>query len=150
MFDIKLTEQQGVYDFEIEEGDFKIDEGLETALVVSLLSDRRADESQIVQPEFRRGWIGDLVTTLLGYKFGSHLWLSEQSRITQSTLNQVQDQAEKALGWMFDVELVTKIEAVASIINQFSIALSITITSPDGSVSIKAFNLWKRTIENVN
>lgn len=151
MFDTKLIKADDAsYDIGIENGDFVIDDGLETAAIISLLSDRRADESQIVQPEFRRGWIGDLVTTLPGYKLGSHLWLAEQSRLTQETLNQVQDYAEKSLRWMLDAGFIIKVEAKASITPEFSILLNTIITSPDGSVSIKSFNLWKRTLENAN
>jgi len=150
-FDIKLVKQADLsYDIEVENGDFVIDDGLETALIVSLLSDRRADESQVVQPEFRRGWIGDLVANLIGYKFGSHIWLSEQSRLTQETLNSVQDAAEKSLDWMLSSGLILKVVAKASVTSSSSILLNITVTSPDGSVSIKAFNLWKRTVDNAN
>lgn len=149
MFDTKLAQQADLsYDLEIENGDFVIDDALETALVVSLLSDRRADESQVAQPEFRRGWIGDLVTTLSGYLFGSHLWLDEQSRATQETLNSIKDAAEKSLLWMLETGLVLKIEARTSFIDLSTVRLDIIITSPDGSISNKAFNLWKRTIDN--
>ena len=151
MLDIELVQQPDLsYDIEFENGDFKIDDGLETALIVSILSDRRASESQVFQPELRRGWIGDLVTTLPGYKLGSHIWLSEQARVTQETLSTIQDSAEKSLNWMLSASLILKVEAKATITSKDNILLTITITSPDGSVSIKAFNLWKRTIENAN
>lgn len=151
MLDIKLVKQPDTsYDIEFENGDFKIDDGLETSLIVSLLSDRRASETQVFLPQFRRGWIGDLVTTLPGFKFGSHIWLSEQSRITQETLSTISDSAEKSLGWMLTINLIVKVEAKAIITAQSSILLTIVVTSPDGSVSSKAFNLWKRTIENAN
>lgn len=151
MLDIKLVQQPDLsYDLEFENGDFIIDDGLETALVVSILSDRRADNSQVSQRELRRGWIGDLVTTLPGFKLGSHIWLSEQARITQETLTTIQDSAEKSLDWMFSAELITEVEARASITTKSSILLLITVTSPNGSVSTKAFNLWKRTIDNAN
>lgn len=149
MFDTKLVQQEDFsYDLEIENGDFVIDDALETALTVSLLSDRRADESQVAQPELRRGWIGDLVTTLSGYLFGSHLWLNEQSRATQETLNSIKDAAEKALQWLLDTGLALKVEARTSFVELSSVRLDIIITSPDGSVSNIAFNLWKRTTEN--
>lgn len=151
MLDIKLVKQPDTsYDVEFEGGDFKIDDGLETSLIVSLLSDRRAAESQIFQPELRRGWIGDLVTTLPGFKLGSHLWLSEQAKITQETLSNLEDAAEKSLGWMLSNGLILSVGATATPIAASDVLLNITLTSPDGSVAIKAFNLWKRTIENAN
>lgn len=147
MLDIKLTNKTGTYDIDFEDGDFLIDRGLETALVVSLLSDRRANEAQIAQPEFRRGWIGDLVTSLPGYKLGSHLWLYEQSRTTQETLTGIEDAAKKALDWMLDAELILNVEASATfVVSDSSVLLKITVTSPNGSTSTRAFNLWKETL----
>lgn len=147
MLDIKLTNQNGTYDLDFKDGDFVIDKGLETSLVVSLLSDRRASESQIAQPELRRGWIGDLVTSLPGYKLGSHLWLYEQARTTQETLTGIEDAAKKALTWMLDADLIINVSASATfVVADASVLLKITVTSPDGSTSTKAFNLWKETL----
>lgn len=151
MLDIKLAQQPDLnYDIEFENGDFIIDDSLETALIVSILSDRRADNSQVSQREFRRGWIGDLVTTLPGFKLGSHIWLSEQARITQETLTTIQDSAEKSLDWMLSAGLIIEVKAKASITTKSSILLLITVTSPNESISAIAFNLWKRTIDNAN
>ena len=95
MPDIKLVEiDEGgttAYDIAIDNGDLVPDDGLETAILTSILSDQRADESQVPQPEFRRGWIGDLVTPFPGAKYGSLIWLTEQSRLTQSVLNSILD-----------------------------------------------------------
>jgi len=149
MLDIKLTNDTGVFDVTFENGDFTIDRGLETALVVSILSDRRASSSQVPQPELRRGWIGDLVTSLPGYKIGSHIWLFEQSRTTQETLSGIEDSAKKALDWMLSSGLIVNVDANATYnVSDSSVLLRITVTSPDGSVSMKAFNLWKETVIN--
>ena len=153
MLDIKLGKiSDSSYDFQIENGDLAIDDGLETSLISSLFSDRRADESQVFQPERRRGWIGDLVSTTPGYLFGSHIWLLEQSRLTQTTLNDIEDYAKKALQWMVDGGFAINISADASLTSRSNspIILNIEITSPNGSTSKKAFNLWQRTLKNAN
>ena len=147
MPDIQLRpDDTGIYDITIENGDFKPDDGLETAIIVSLFSDARADESQVPQPENRRGWIGDLVAPVPGYLFGSLLWLLEQARLTQETLAQAENYTRAALNWMVEDGLAQAIDVIASRDNG-SLILDITVISPDGSVVRKAFDLWRRTLE---
>lgn len=147
MPDIQLRpDDTGIYDIAIVNGDFKPDDGLETSLIVSLLSDARADESQVPQPESRRGWIGDLTATVPGYQYGSLLWLLEQARLTQETLAQTENNARAALNWMIEDGLAQSIDAIASR-QDGTLILDITVISPDGSVVRKAFDLWTRTLE---
>ncbi len=147
MPDIQLRpDETGIYDIAIENGDFKPDDGLETSLIVSLRSDARADESQVPQPENRRGWIGDLVTRAPGYVYGSHLWLLEQARLTQETLAQAENNARAALNWMVEDGLAQAIDVIASR-QDGALILDVTVISPDGSVVRKAFDLWRKTLE---
>ena len=150
MPDIKLIEiDEGgttAYDIAIENGDLVPDDGLETAILTSILSDQRADESQVPQPEFRRGWIGDLVTPFPGVKYGSLIWLTEQSRLTQSVLNSIKDYAQKSLQWMIDTGLANEIEATATRQNSNTVLLTIRVVSPGGGITEKAFTLWSNTV----
>lgn len=150
MPDIKLIEiDEGgtpAYDIGIENGDLVPDDGLETAILTSILSDQRADESQVPQPEFRRGWIGDLVTPFPGVKYGSLIWLTEQSRLTQSVLNSIKDYAQKSLQWMIDTGLANEIEATATRRGSNTVLLTIRVVSPGGGITEKAFTLWSNTI----
>lgn len=146
MPDIELRpDAAGIYDITIVNGDFQGDDGLETSLIVSLLSDARADESQIPQPESRRGWIGDLVAPVPGFQYGSLLWLLEQARLTQKTLAQAENNAREALNWMIEDGLAQAIDVIASR-QDSSLILDITVISPDGSVIRKAFDLWRKTL----
>jgi len=150
MPDIKLVEiDEGgtpAYDIAIENGDMVPDTGLETAILTSILSDQRADESQVPQPEFRRGWIGDLVTPFPGVKYGSLIWLTEQSRLTQSVLNSIKDFAQKSLQWMIDTGLANAVEATATRQGSNTVLLTIRVVSPGGGITEKAFTLWSNTI----
>ena len=147
MPDVQLRpDETGIYDIAIADGDLTPDDGLETSLIVSLLSDARADESQIPQTESRRGWIGDLTATVPDYQYGSLLWLLEQTRLTPDTLAQAENNARAALNWMVEDGLAQSIDVIASRKDN-SLILDITVTSPDGSVVRKAFDLWRRTLE---
>ena len=46
--DIKLFQENGFFDIGIENGDFIAEDGFDTAIWVSLFTDARADESQVV------------------------------------------------------------------------------------------------------
>lgn len=150
MADIKLIEidegETVAYDIGIENGDFVPDDGLETAILTSILSDQRADESQVPQPEFRRGWIGDLVTPFPGVKYGSLIWLTEQSRLTQKVLNSIKDYAQKSLQWMIDTGLANEIVATATRQGSSTVLLTLRMVSPGGGITEKAFILWSNTV----
>lgn len=147
MPDVALRpDTNGIYDVAIANGDLVADDGLETSLIVSILSDARADESQVPQPESRRGWIGDLVATVPGYQYGSLLWLLEQARLTRDTLAQAENNARAALNWMIEDGLVQAIDVIASR-QDGALILDVTMTSPDGSTIRKAFDLWRKTLE---
>ena len=150
MPDIQLRpDDNGIYDITITNGDLTADDGLETSLIVSLLSDARADDSQVPQPESQRGWIGDLVAPVPGYQYGSLLWLLEQSRLTQETLAMAENNARAALNWMVEDGLAQSIDVIASRKNG-SLILDIAVISPDGSTVRKAFDLWTLTLEGTD
>jgi len=147
MPDVELRpDSTGIYDVAIANGDLVADVGLETSLIVSIFSDARADESQIPQPESRRGWIGDLVAPVPGYQYGSLLWLLEQARLTQETLAQTENNTRAALNWMIEDGLAQSVDAISSR-QDGSLILDVTVISPDGSVVRKAFDLWRKTLE---
>jgi len=88
-FDVSLKlGTDNIHHFEIDEsGDLKHDESFDSFINVSLFSDRRANESEMQQPEKRRGWEGDEFLNLNDYLIGSKLWLLEQSRNTIENRN---------------------------------------------------------------
>ena len=90
---------------------------LETAVLISLFSDRQASADDII-PDFsgnRRGWWGDLGATI---PIGSRLWLLSREKLTQSVANRAKTYITEALQW-----LIT--DGVAAQIN-----VSTTITAP--------------------
>ena len=85
--DAKLVEiGGGLYDIQLgDDGDILTEDAFDTAIIVSIFSDRRADESEALIPEMRRGWIGNESTP--GIEIGSKLWLYEQARLTRTILD---------------------------------------------------------------
>lgn len=147
MGDIKLQEDDdGIYDIQIENGSIVEDNGLGTSLFVSILSDGRADSSQVPIPERRRGWMGDTVTPFPGLTYGSTVWLFEQSALTENTINGTEDEIRKSLQWMIDTGLSIKNEVTVIKSGVSNLNAIIKITSPDGGSTEKSFNLWKETV----
>jgi len=112
--DIALVKTvNGYFDIDFAtNGDFILTEGLDTALDMSILEQRRADASEVVRPELRRGWWGNTLNDL-AFEIGSKLWLLSQARKTQSTLNSAEDYAQNALEWMLADDLVDDINVNA-------------------------------------
>lgn len=116
------------FDWSIDgNGDITADESFDSSIFASLYSDRRADGSQIAPPQNRRGWNGDANTTLEGYLFGSLLWLLDQERLTQKTVNKAQDFAQSALQWIIDLDFATRVDVRARRIFNSEVEITIEI-----------------------
>lgn len=139
-------DDEGVYDLVLDNGDLKVTDGLETAIFVSLFSDRRAYLDEVSDPLRRRGWIGDLVSDEPGDRHGSGLWLYEQHRLTDAVASGVRSEASQALTWMIDEGLVTFVDAnVVRHPQTRTLAIAITLTALNGGVSTRAFDLADAT-----
>ena len=146
MLDVALIDDEKGFDINIKDGDIESVENFKTAIQVSLFSDGRADSSQVFLPEARKGWIGDIVTPIDGQNFGSLLWLVQQERLTQSTLNKVVNFARLALQWLIDQEQASRIEVSGEIVPRSGICLRIVITSILGKTESHYVELWENTI----
>ena len=134
----------GLYDISFDEnGDIASGDQFDTAIVVSLFSDARADESQVAIPELRRGWIGNEETP--GDQLGGYLWLFEQSRLTGSLLSDIEDAARGSLRWKVEDGYAESVSAKASREDERRLRLEIQIAAPTGEVETKLFYLWRQT-----
>lgn len=143
--EIKLEMENGTFDIVIENGDFANEDGFDTNIWVSLFTDARADVSQVLVPENRRGWLGNLVSEIPERQLGGYLWLAEQRRLNQDTLNEITDYVRKSLEWMVTDGIAVEIDVKGQIIPRTGIAASVTITSIDGVTSNHYIELWRLT-----
>lgn len=100
-------------------------------------------------PEARRGWIADIATPIEGQLFGSYIWLAEQKRLTQSTVNEIVSYARIALQWLIDQGQALSVEVSGLIVAARGIALNIVITSVSGLIENRYVELWENT-QNAN
>lgn len=146
MGDFKLVQgSDGRFDIAIENGDIANEDGFDTAIYVSLFTDARAPESKVIRPENRRGWIGNLVSPVEGRELGGLIWLAEQRRLNQGTLNEIIDYARQALDWFVEDEIAKSVEVTGEIVPQSGIVLTINITAPDGNTESYYIPLWEVT-----
>jgi phage gp46-like protein len=134
----------GLYDIQLDSaGDIQSQDFFDTALLVSLFAERRANESEVLESRLRRGWIGNECTP--GFEIGSKLWLFEQSRLTGSTINGVSSVLLEALRWFIDDGFLESIDGVNPIVTTHGLSAEITLRRPNSQVEKRFFVLWDNT-----
>jgi phage gp46-like protein len=100
--DLRLSydNNNGYGDLGIAGTDLATDDGLETAVIVSLFTDRRAPDDVVVPDGQRRGWFGDAFGADPTDQIGSLLWLLAREKRTALTLQRARDYAHEALAWL--------------------------------------------------
>jgi phage gp46-like protein len=138
----------GLYDFVVDGNVFASAGGFETAIPVSLFTDARAPAALVPDPQYRRGWIGNLLTASTMRQLGSILWVLDQTRITRETLNVARLAAQDAFQWMIDdgIALGVLIDVTQAGTTGFLIHIQITDTS---NVVSRYQTLWRATDASV-
>jgi phage gp46-like protein len=121
------------------------DPGFETAVLISILSDARADATDTLPTsgETRRGWWG---SQLIDHQLGSKLWLLERSKITDSTLALAEQYVNDALDWLKTDDIAQDIHTVAArdVSKKNQINFKTTIKKTDSiNVTFKYFINWE-------
>ena len=131
-----------LYDFSLDaNGDIDTEDFFDTSLLYSLFGERRASADEMVDPNRRRGWIGNTG----GFESGSKIWLLSQARLTRDNLNRLQDEAAKSLQWLVDDGYAVSIDPVVATISNGKVLLDITIRRSRDKIDRKFFTLWDNT-----
>ena len=123
--------------------DLERDDGLETAVNISLFTDRRASAEQIpaeYEQDDLRGYWGDLANASATDQTGSLLWLLAREKQLPQTLSRAEQYCREALAWMVEDLLATKIEVEASYYSLGTMLLVIEIFRPTGPVVRYRYN----------
>ena len=139
MADIGLVQDDlGRWDIALDGYDLARDDGLETAVVISLFSDRRATVEQVpaeLPKDDLRGYWGDVRPQVEGDTTGSLLWLLSREKETASTLSRARQYAREGLQWMLDDRVATRIDVAASYLRRGVMLLAIDIYRPGGKLA---------------
>ena len=144
--DIQLLQEDGTGEFvmSLENGDFKTIDSFDTSITVALFGDERADSSEVPAVERRRGWWGNNFGDDPEFQLGSKLWLLNQSRRTQETLNKAVTIAQNALQWLVVEEHAKNIDVTGAFTDN-GIRLTIIIVRSSAVTETKFFDLWENS-----
>ena len=134
----------GEIDLVTNETDLEVDDGLSTAVLISLFSDARASDDRTVPiaDQDLRGWWGEET----GEAFGSLLWLLAREKETPETLARARSAARDALQWLVNGGIAREVRVDASYPRRGFLELDITIVR---GTSTRWARLWEATREQV-
>ena len=148
--DIKLIWDNDTQEADIDfiDEDLVRENGLESAVIMSLFTDRRAKEDDTLDDKNDlRGWWGDrLDVDANDDKIGSRIWLLERSKTTNQTIVKLKEYILEALDWMVEDGVAMKVDAEVERQGDPGndrLAFSVTIYKIDGNNETYKFDdLW--------
>lgn len=105
-------------DLVLIDSDLASDPGLETAVMLSLFLDRRAENDDVPpsgDPEDRRGWWADQFLEPEGDRIGSRLWLLDRSARRSEVARRYEEYAREALAWMVEDRVVQQVDVTTEL-----------------------------------
>ncbi|HJY23694.1 MAG TPA: phage GP46 family protein [Hanamia sp.] len=146
MGDIALIFQNGMQyaDIEIDPPSLKVDQDLQTAVIISLFTNRLADKDQVDEGQDRQGWWGDSYATVNGSRIGSRLWLLKRSKQLQSVANLARDYCYEALQWLIEDKIAESLTVRAEIIAMYTLGIEVKIVRPQDIQNFKFDYVWRQ------
>lgn len=134
MTDFALAAGDGVLDLVFADGDLVVDESLVPAVLVSLLTDRRAEPSDLPPDGSadRRGWWADAYLEG-GDRHGSRLWLLDRAKELTAEVARARRYAEEALAWLVEDGVALAVTVTPVVPARGVLQLKIAITRQDGT-----------------
>lgn len=127
MGDIRTLYRDFAGDWQIVSPGLDEDNGLDTAVIISLFTDRRAEANDVPAGDNRRGWWGDSYADIEGDLIGSRLWLLQREKQLPSVVSRAEEYARESLTWLIDDGIATRVEVTGSIVSRGILGLQIQI-----------------------
>lgn len=142
MADLALRWGVASADLALEAGDLARDDGLETAIAISLFTDRRAEDGDPLPDGEgdRRGWWGDAVPVIDGDRIGSRLWLLAREKQAATVLRRAEEYAREALAWLLEDRVADRIDVAAEMPRAGLLGLVVTVHRPQAEPVQYRFN----------
>jgi phage gp46-like protein len=145
--DIRFSLLNGEGAISIVSGDLDADTGLETCILISLFTDARAQDDDVLPDNSlsKRGWWGD---SFLEASLGSRLWLLSRATIVPSLLDDAAKHAKECLQWLIEDGVVDKIDVSVTRTDMYTLHIQINVTRPKGDSNIvfKYFYNWQNQL----
>ena len=144
MTDIRLLwDDVSTADLEFENNDITKSTGLRTSVIISLFTDRRArDDDVLPDPTSldKRGWFGDLISPVTtGDQIGSRLWLLEREKTTPEVIKRAEEYCLEALQWMIDDGVVASVDVKVER-QESTLAIKVELRKINGLVEALEFS----------
>jgi phage gp46-like protein len=122
--------------------DLLADEGLETAIIMSLFTDSRMSGGSAPPDgsDDPRGWWGD-IGEADGFQLGSLLWTLWREKVVPATVARAIEYCRAALRWMISDGIARAVNVTAERAGLYQISIGIEIVRPAGSALRYAY-LW--------
>lgn len=130
----------GLYDLHVKNGIIEETDTFLTAILMTLYGEQRALQSEVLAPENRRGWWGDLLNPT-GHQLGSKLWFLTQTRSTDSLLSFLTSHLEERLKANFLSDNFVRNVEVTGTRNSDIIRINIRFLLNDNVEAI-IYNAW--------
>ncbi|MBE9542506.1 MAG: phage GP46 family protein [Proteobacteria bacterium] len=132
MSDIALVIKNNCFDINILNGDLETDNGLETAVAISVFTDKRVTDEELPDlEESKRGWWGDMYPEVDQDKIGSRLWTLEREKKLVETLRLSEDYTREALDWMLEDSIADSVDVVSNYDDNNFLNIDIKISRPE-------------------
>ncbi len=119
----------GTFDLALDGADLLTDAGLDTAVILSLFCDARADAAEVAPGADPRGWWADALATPAA-STGSRLWLLRREKQVPEVASRAQEYAHQALVWLVDDGIASRVDVHASFPDADALVIAVTIFRP--------------------
>lgn len=137
-----LWSDQHVGDIATTGSDLQTDAGLETAIIISLFSDRRAafGEELPAGETSRRGFWGDVEPPVPGDVIGSKLWLLYREKQLPSVIARAEEYARESLQWLLDDRVATRVDVLVESTAFQRLDIQVTVYRPNNEPAQFRYN----------
>lgn len=133
------------FDLAMDGVDLATDEGLSTAIIISLFTDARASALELPDGHTdRRGWWGDISDT--DYPIGSKLWTLSREKSINSVVVRAEEYAFEALRWMTDDGVVSDMTVSASLLRRDTLLIEVDLERRGENLSLRFEYNWQQQI----
>lgn len=133
------------YDLVLDGSDLAVDQGLYTAVALSLFTDARAGADDVLPGEEsdRRGWWADGFADIAGDRIGSRLWLLGREKHLPGVAATARRYAEEALAWLVADGIARAVAVQAELAPGGRLDLAVTIERPSGAAPLTYRYVWE-------
>jgi len=134
-----------LFDLSILGGEIVTDNGLYTAVVLSLFLDKRASPDEVEDDDLR-GWWGNQFNDD-DDEYGSFLWLLKREKQKEEVAGLAEDYALDALAWMVEDGIVSNAVVVTEWVERGVLGMVVKLKKPNGDeISFRFNNLWNEVL----